>query len=118
MSIAEAGVTEAQQRLMKLEQDKEEIDKQLRQTQEAVLAGKHRVEQLREEVQKRTEARTVNPMINMTDVCNSWSLFWRLHIVMGVKEISAQLVLAMMLKVLSCKATLHCAPCIYEDTSF
>ncbi len=44
---------------MKLEQDKEELDKQLRQTQEAVLAGKQRVEKLREEVQRRTEARTV-----------------------------------------------------------
>ena len=50
---------------MKLEQDKEEIDKQLRQTQEAVLAGKQRVEQLREEVQKRTEARTVSAAINL-----------------------------------------------------
>lgn len=59
VSKAESQVTEAQQRLMQLEQDKAELDKQLRKTQEAVLAGKQRVEKLREEVQRRTEARTV-----------------------------------------------------------
>lgn len=59
VSIAEAQVTEAQQRLMQLEQDKAELDTQLRKTQEAVLTGKQRVENLREEVWRRTEARTV-----------------------------------------------------------
>ena len=59
VSKAESQVSEAQQRLMQLEQDKAELDKQLRKTQEAVLAGKQRVETLREEVQRRTEARTV-----------------------------------------------------------
>lgn len=60
VSKAELQVTDAQQRLMQLEQDKAELDTQLRQTQEAVLAGKQRVEKLREEVQRRTEARTVS----------------------------------------------------------
>lgn len=59
VSIAEAQVTEAQQRLMQLEQDKAELDTQLRKTQEAVLTGKQRVENLRQEVRRRTEARTV-----------------------------------------------------------
>lgn len=59
VSKAESQVSEAQQRLMQLEEDKAELDKQLRKTQEAVLAGKQRVEKLREEVQRRTEARTV-----------------------------------------------------------
>ncbi|KAL3134870.1 hypothetical protein ABBQ32_007836 [Trebouxia sp. C0010 RCD-2024] len=59
VSIAEAQVTEAQQRLMQLEQDKAELDTQLRKTQEAVLTGKQRVENLREEVRRRTEARTL-----------------------------------------------------------
>ena len=59
VSKAELQVSEAQQRLMQLEQDKADLDKQLRKTQEAVLAGKQRIEQLREEVRKRTEARTV-----------------------------------------------------------
>ena len=59
VSQAEAGVSEAQKRLMQLEQQKEDLEKQLRQTQEAVLAGKQRIEKLREEVQRRTEARTV-----------------------------------------------------------
>lgn len=63
VSKAESQVSEAQQRLMQLEQDKAELDKQLRKTQEAVLAGKQRVEQLREEVRKRTEARTVMPRL-------------------------------------------------------
>ena len=60
VSKAELQVTDAQQRLMQLEQDKAELDTQLRQTQEAVLAGKQRVEKLTEEVQRRTEARTVS----------------------------------------------------------
>lgn len=59
VSIAEAQVTQAQQRLIQLEQDKAELDMQLRKTQEAVLTGKQRVETLREEVRRRTEARTV-----------------------------------------------------------
>ena len=66
VSGAELQVTEAQQRLMQLEQDKAELDKQLRQTQEAVLAGKQRVEKLREEVQRRTEARTVSASAELT----------------------------------------------------
>ena len=52
-------MTEAQARLLQLEQDKAELDTQLRKTQEAVLSGKQRVEMLRIEVQRRTEARTV-----------------------------------------------------------
>ena len=59
VSKAEADVTETQQRLLKLEQQKEDLEQQLRDTQEAVLAGKQRVEKLRAEVQRRTEARTV-----------------------------------------------------------
>ena len=59
MNKAESHVTEAQQRLIQLEQDKAELDKQLRETQDAVLAGKRKVEGLRTEVQRRTEARTV-----------------------------------------------------------
>ena len=65
VSKAESQVSEAQQRLMRLEQDKAELDKQLRKTQEAVLTGKQRVEQLRDEVRKRTEARTVMPSCSM-----------------------------------------------------
>ena len=71
VSKAEAGVTEAQQRLLKLEEDKAELDKQLRQTQEAVLAGKRRVEQLREEVQRRTQARTVRQCGMEPHPCNT-----------------------------------------------
>ena len=65
VSQAEASVSEAQKRLVQLEQQKEELDKQLRQTQEAVLAGKQRIEKLRQEVQRRTEARTVRPAISL-----------------------------------------------------
>lgn len=57
---AEAGVTEAEKRLMQLQKDKEELDRQLQQTQKAVLAGKQKVEKFREEIQRRTEARTVS----------------------------------------------------------
>ena len=60
VSKAEAGVTEAEKRLMQLQKDKEELDRQLQQTQKAVLAGKQKVEKLREEIQRRTEARTVS----------------------------------------------------------
>lgn len=60
VSKAEAGVTEAEKRLMQLQSDKEELDRQLQQTQKAVLAGKQKVEKLREEIQRRTEARTVS----------------------------------------------------------
>lgn len=59
VSKAEAGVTEAEKRLMQLQKDKEELDRQLQQTQKAVLAGKQKVEKFREEIQRRTEARTV-----------------------------------------------------------
>ena len=60
VSKAETGVTEAEKRLMQLQKDKEELDRQLQQTQKAVLAGKEKVEKLREEIQRRTEARTVS----------------------------------------------------------
>ncbi len=60
VSKAEAGVTEAEKRLMQLQKDKEELGRQLQQTQKAVLAGKQKVEKLREEIQRRTEARTVS----------------------------------------------------------
>ncbi len=60
VSKAEAGVTEAEKRLMQLQKDKEELDRQLQQTQKAVLAGKQKVEKFREEIQRRTEARTVS----------------------------------------------------------
>ena len=55
---------------MKLEQEKEELDKQLRQTQEAVLAGKRKVENLREEVQRRTEARTASLVVCYPCLCH------------------------------------------------
>ena len=78
VSIAEAQVTEAQQRLMQLEQDKAELDTQLRKTQEAVLTGKQRVEKLREEVRRRTEARTVKiyHFVTQHDALHDWHCFY------------------------------------------
>lgn len=60
MSKAEGDVSEAQKRLLELEQQKEELDKQLQQTQKAVLDGKQRTDKLLEEIRSRIEARTVS----------------------------------------------------------
>ena len=60
VSKAEGDVSEAQKRLLELEQQKEELDKQLQQTQKALLDGKQRTDKLLEEIRSRIEARTVS----------------------------------------------------------